>query len=493
MSARWMSILRLVALLICVFTQTVRADLNYEEESTDRGMQRVYKMTISPAAEPVPALQNRLTVQPHETIPGNAITHYLRSYGENSLDAPWKAAREKYDDVHQWYSNEIAIKDLPLDNVRDVSEMFDTYVNSHIARATICRFVDWGLAEEDLGGLEAIEFLLPSVQQTRSVSRALSLRTRLAIADGRYDDAIDHMRMNYRLAENVGEMKFLVASLVGIAEVSMANQTMADFVASTDSPNMYWALAELPRPIIDLRNALRLEMSFGLRLIPELQDVETAQHTQQEWASILQRTSETAAKIATMYSREKSKINPLQMAAIGLASFPAAKQRLIDAGMNELKVSQMPVAQVLLIDMAREYRRYADEFEKSAYVPFRDSRSVSAEAERQLRKASGKLELGALLANALLPAVSAVRNAQIRVQWHRNALQNIEAIRMHLAETGKLPRSLQEITCVPLLVDPYTGQEMLYSCDGKMATIELPFGNAPGYAVRFELQVADND
>ena len=181
------------------------------------------------------------------------------------------------------------------------------------------------------------------------------------------------------------------------------------------------------------------------------------------------------------------------MAAIGLASFPAAKQRLIDAGMNDVKVSQMPVAQVLLIDMAREYRRYADEFEKSAYVPFRDSRSVSAEAERQLRKASGKLELGALLANALLPAVSAVRNAQIRVQWHRNALQNIEAIRMHLAETGKLPRSLQEITCVPLLVDPYTGQEMLYSCDGKMATIELPFGNASGYAVRFELQVADND
>lgn len=493
MNAGWISILRMIVLLFWVLSQSVCADLNYVEESTDRGMQRVYKMAISPAAEPVPALQYRLTVQSYETIPANAITHYLRSYGENSLNAPWKAASEKYEDVHQWYSNDIAIKNLPLDKVRDVSAMFDTYVNSHIARATICRFVDWGLAEEDLNGFEAIEFLLPSVQQTRSISRALSLRTRLAIAEGRYDDAIDHMRMNYRLAENVGEMKFLVASLVGIAEVGMANQTMADFVAANDSPNMYWALAELPRPIIDLRSALRLEMSFGLRLIPELLDVETAQHTQQEWASILQRTSESTSKIATMYSREKAKINPLQMAAIGLASYPAARQRLIDAGMNDGKVAQMPVAQVLLIDMAREYRRYANEFEKSAYVPFPESRSVSAEAERQLQKASGKLELGALLANALLPAVSAVRQAQVRVEWHRNALQTIEAVRMHVAETGKLPRSLRDITCVPLLADPYTGQDMRYSCDGTMATIELPFGNAPGYAVRFELQVAEDN
>ena len=220
--------LTLVVLLVLAGVQTTIADLTYEEESTDRGSLRIFKMTITPAPEPVPAMQYRLTVPPHKTIPGNAITHYLRSYGENSLDAPWKGAREKYDDVFDWYSNDIAIKDLPLDKLRDVSSMFDSYVSNHIARATICRFVDWGLAEEELTGLGAIEFLLPSVQQTRSISRALALRTRFAIAENRFDDAIDHMRMNYRLAENVGRMKFLVADLVGMAEVGMTHQTMND-------------------------------------------------------------------------------------------------------------------------------------------------------------------------------------------------------------------------------------------------------------------------
>ena len=61
-----------------------------------------------------------------------------------------------------------------------------------------------------------------------------------------------------------------------------------------------------------------------------------------------------------------------------------------------------------------------------------------------MREEAWRLRLGMMLGDSLLPAVSQVRQAQIRIEWKRNALQIIEAIRMHLATTGELPRTLDE-------------------------------------------------
>ncbi len=98
------------------------ADVTLELENNDRGTVMVYKMSVTPAAEPVPAMKYRLSVEPHTKIPGNAITHYLRSYGENGITGPWKNATDKFGmEVHDWYDSKIPIKDLPLDKVREVS------------------------------------------------------------------------------------------------------------------------------------------------------------------------------------------------------------------------------------------------------------------------------------------------------------------------------------------------------------------------------------
>ncbi len=467
-----------------------RADVTVVEESTNQGVRLIYQMQVTPAAEPNPTMKYRLTVEPYKTIPGNAITHYLRSFGENSLDTPWNSARDKYGDtVYDWLGYRIPIKDLPLDDLREASQLFDTYVENHIARATLCRQADWGLNEEDLSGMEAISFLLPSVQQTRSISRALALQTRFAIAESRYEDAIRLMRMNYQLAQNVSKMKFLVASLVGIAEVGIANNNLIDLIGAPDSPNMYWALAELPRPIINLRESLRLEMSFGVRLIPELKDVETAEHSEAEWARILEKVMATLPLI-NEFTGGGSQFNPLVLRGIALASYPSAKRALINQGMDPVQVEAMPVGQVLLIDMAREYERLADLHEKTIYMPYRDAIKFVSAAEEELRMESGKLRFGKILASQLLPAISQVRTAVTRVERQRNALQVIEAIRMHLAETGKLPTSLDEIKTVPIPLNPFTGKSFLYSCDGETAKLDLPFGESPGYAVQFEIQVA---
>ena len=484
-----------VKFLTCVIAFVVAgaallADVTVQQK---RGL-TTYKMVITPAAESNPAFKHRLTVGPHETIPGNAVTHYLRSFGESGLTSPWKRAEEKFGrEIHEWYSPETDLSDVPIESLREVSGMFDSYVRNHIARATKCRDCEWGLAEEELYGVELFTFPLSSVQQTRSISRVLALRTRLAIQEGRFDDAVEHLRMNYQLARNVGEMKFLVAGLVGIAEVGIANYGMIDLIGAEGSPNMYWSLAELPHPLIDIREAIRLELTWGVRFIPELLDVETAEHSEEEWARILYDAGNVVASAGMILNggQQGSNTGSFPTTAIALASFPSAKKRLIDSGLDAKKVEAMPVGQVLMIDLVREYRRIAHEHEKSLYFSYRDAGPLFAAAEGQLDNGLRTMSFGKLLAGQLLPALMQVRAASARIHWQRNALQVIEAIRMHVAQTGAFPKSLDEITAVPVPLNPLTNKQYVYWIDEDKAVLDMPRSDGmPGIAQRFELELA---
>ena len=56
----------------------------------------------------------------------------------------------------------------------------------------------------------------------------------------------------------------------------MTNGTLIELIANHDSPNMYWALSELPQPLIDMRPAMQFEMDIGPRMFPFIDRTETA-------------------------------------------------------------------------------------------------------------------------------------------------------------------------------------------------------------------------
>src|SRR5690606_29899023 len=70
------------------------------------------------------------------------------------------------------------------------------------------------------------------------------------------------------------------------------------------------------------------------------------------------------------------------------------------------------------------------------------------------------------VAALLLPAVSAVRSASVRLEREMAALQTIEALRMHAARHGKWPMRLADVTCVPVPKNPATGESFMYELDG---------------------------
>ena len=464
--------------------------LTIESKQTDEGLQSIYRMTVTPAAEPVPALRHRLMVMPHETKPGNYATYYLRSHGENSVQGHIDLLDDLFGKNEAYEQLKIPLAEMDMEKLKQFDKSFEAYVKNHLRRATLCRDTDWGLEEEDLRGVETYEFLLPSVQNTRSVSRMLALRARIAIAEGRYEDAIETFKMNLKLARTVSEMKFLVADLVGIAEVGIGNQALADLIAAKDSPNLYWAIAEIPNPCIDIRDAMQLEMSFMLRLFPDLEDAETAVRSKEGWNRVYRNMFKGLHELRGLTGGSSFPEIGLLTVPLALTSYSAAKDRLIERGMSRDDVEKMAVGQVLMIDTRHEILLLANDVEKSLYVPAEAIKAFENAVEDRLYTDQPFENLGRAIGSMLLPATYQIRSAQLMIESQLRAFQVVEAIRMHVADTGELPKTIDEIKIVPVPLNPGTGKKFVYWLDGDTAVIDIPFSDGYHQAFRFMIQVA---
>ena len=173
-----------------------------------------------------------------------------------------------------------------------------------------------------------------------------------------------------------------------------------------------------------------------------------------------------------------------------------AKEQLIAQGMDRERVEKMAVGQVIAIYTERVYRRFSDDYAKLWYVPFADMNKVGDSVEKRLRDArpfgtSDDREILPIV-SMLLPAMQAARSAQVRLECEVAALRVIEALRMYAAEHGGgLPKTLDEITAVPVPPNPATGKPFAYRLDDKTAVLELP--NSDGFHSgnrRYEIQIA---
>jgi hypothetical protein len=499
-----MKLLRVITLTVPLLTGALlarpgEAELTVVTDADGQQGLTVYKMTVTPAPEPVPALVHNFIPRADTLRDGNAALFYVRSFANGILSSAWKDVENEHgeEDVNgtsgsgAWYSIERPLDAATLEKARLASLRFDTIVEQFVKRATVRRDCDWGQQIDELQGLEIIATLLPEVQESRSLARALMLRTRVAVADGDYARAIDHLRMTYQLARNTAKAPFLVSCLVGVAEASMANAETIELIAAKGSPNLYWAIAELPRPFIDLVPSIRFEMTLGLRTFPFLLDPENTEHSPEEWARLLAAGFQDAQQALSSGVNVDEFTAQAAVAGMTVAVYPDAKRRLIAGGMDAQRVEEMPVGQVVAIDAAREYRRVGDEFEKQWYLPYLVAKNQTEATEKQFQGNKLPGGFGRVLAGLLMPAVNSVRDAGMRLDWQLNGIQTVEAIRMHAAETGKLPATLQEITVVPVPLNPLTEKPYAYRLEREQAILELPFSDGiPNAAWRFEITLA---
>ncbi len=410
-------------------------------------------------------------------------------------------ARKKYgDEFDAWYATSggaLPIDKLPLDKVHELNKEFERDgAWGQVMIATNRHNCEWELGIEQMRGADVISFLLPEFQGCREIARLLSLRTRLAVAERRYDDAIESLRMNYRLGRDAAQQQLLVCGLIGIAVEGMANGTLTELLAAPDSPNLYWSLTELPAPLVDLQPAARFEMDFGPRMFPFIDHAETTHRAPQEWNRLFTQAILDFSKTGGGFNAHNSTEAGVTATGIALSGYSYAKERLIAQGMDRDRVEKMAVGQVIAIYTERQYRRFADDCEKLSYIPFADMDKGANSIEKRLAAArpfgGGEDREVFPVVSLLLPGLASARNAQVRLEREVASLRVIEALRMYAAENGGgLPARLDEIDRVPVPNNPATGKPFVYRLEGTTAILELPVSDhlASGNC-RYEIQIA---
>ncbi|HUG92516.1 MAG TPA: hypothetical protein VML55_16880, partial [Planctomycetaceae bacterium] len=334
-----------------------------------------------------------------------------------------------------------------------------------------------------------------------SLARLLRLKARLEIAEGRYDDALDTLRTGYALARAVAKPPTLINSLVGVAIASIMHGELRELIAAPGSPNLYWALSELPRPLIDLREAFRHEMSMPQQMFPFLKDAETAQRSPEEWQSIIRESFQRFAEVQGLAGRsdelDRTRLD-FMAAGLALKGYPQAKQDLIEAGYDAERVEKMPVAQVVAIHQSRVYRHMYHEMFKWVLLPYPEGAQRRREAEQKLKAGGYFGTVGTTreiipIASLLLPAVMQVSEAEIRLASRTAGLRAVEAVRMQAAANGgKWPKSLEEVTVVPVPANPRDGKPFPYRVEGETAILEVPAPEGQEMtAWRFEMRLRE--
>ncbi len=437
----------------------VAGDNRKAAERPDPNEPTVIRLTVRPADEPRPALKYQLLPDVFEQTEGNAATLYHIA-GDH---APRDLTEELYEKINAWIKT--PLKELPRDEIRQMLNHYRIALRQ-IELAARRERCDWDLPIRT----EGYNVMIPSFSKYRGLAKVLAVKARLEIAEGKYDQAVRSLSTGYAMSRHMAEGPLLIGDIVGIAIASIMSEQVQELIQSKGSPNMYWALTRLPRPVISLRKAMDYESSLLYMAYPQLRGLAGKQLSPEQWQAM----TDDFAKIRAMIHGEPSGTSgKLFMTAWAIKLYPEAKQYLISKGRTREQVESMPVQQVIAIHCLGQYDYWRDELLKWYSLPYWQAREGMQKASAAFRKWE-KANRGNPFA-ALLGAFSKAFFYQARQDRRIAALRCIEAVRMFAARNdGRLPKRLDELTDTPAPIDPVTGKDFGYKVEGNTFTLDAP-------------------
>src|SRR5205085_1656341 len=83
------------------------------------------------------------------------------------------------------------------------------------------------------------------------------VRFRAEVAGRHFDDALRTAKTMFALGRHLGDHPTEVADLVGLWVAHLGLGTLEEMVQQPGCPNLYWALTDLPCPLVDLRKGVQ--------------------------------------------------------------------------------------------------------------------------------------------------------------------------------------------------------------------------------------------
>lgn len=445
----------------------------------------VYDLEVSPADEPRPAMKYRLLPNPADLQAGNAATQYYKAFAQAEVSPIHRPAFMKL--------YEYAEVPLPELDQKDLQDLLATLAGpdflESIRRATFRSHCDW----EEPFAERGIYTRLAFANDTRGIAMLLAVNGKHQLLKGDYESAFHFGRDAFTLGYHMQQSADVaIQNLVGMAVVQIVHdQFLLDWLRAPNSPNLYWALSEIP-PYQWNRRLLAGELHLAEYTLPGLKDLEKRVLTEAEANDLaVQAFAVETGKVLSNGVDVKRRIG---VAGWVLQAHDEGHRELAASGVSREMLDRMPAAQVALLARWKRFQVMRDERHKWSLLMQGESRDV---ARKRYDEVARQREVRNSVApfDEFLPYLGGIHSAQLRQHRYLSALRTIEALRLYAARHGGFPPALTDIGEVPVPNDPVTNTPFVYRAAGKTATLTMArhdLGADMDYEYRLRLREANN-
>jgi hypothetical protein len=446
---------------------------------------KLIRLAPQSTAKQVGAFHYRLLPDPLDRTPGNAAPLW-RLAGEALRNAKRRLTPKE----DNWLSD--PLQELPR---KEIADFLAHYAATfRLARQAACRdHCDWEMAPLTLQFIQE-SFSNELIQRLRELVSLLSIRCRLQLAEGRYEDAAETLQIGFAMARHLCESDSAIHNLVGIALASIMVSRVEEWVQTAGSPNLYWALTALPRPLASVRRAFEQEFNIVHRSFPDLRRLRRETLMVRQAEELVKEVCDSLGKATEGSPKEEENrqtFRKLAASILAAENYPQARQHLLDLGRPARDIDAIPKSQVILLWYVDQYDQSQDDVLKAVTVPTWQAQPLLDAATQEFHAAGkgGNPLFGLMMINAVMKTFE----AHIRLERYVAGLRAAEALRLYAAEhAGKTPAQWDDITAVPLPLDPITGRSFrgLYQVKDGRGILDVPYhksGMPASLGRRYEL------
>ena len=361
MCKRWM-IAIYVLCQILTLTNVIRADVDDIQ---------IHELTVSPVSESCPALRYRLQKRVYQLKNDNAAVLY-----HSAIEECPQGDDNLFEKIDQW--RDMPLDQLPCGEVRQALYPFRPTFRC-LELAALRSRCEWDMPIE-----EGFSMLMPSLGTYRKIAYALSVQARLEIAEGQIDEALDTLTTGLSLARGLGKGPTVIQDLVGIAIAAVMFDQVGELIESPETPNLYWALTELPSPLIDLRHSLSYEYDLMFWEIPELRDLDQKILSEAQAAELVRKTFQ---KFSDAGLWDQIDFDMLPMAWV-MMHYVDAREFLFERNWELSRIEALPAAQVVMLYQFHEFQEAKDEMFKWMTLPYRQYREYIEKSDQAFDEVS---------------------------------------------------------------------------------------------------------
>jgi hypothetical protein len=286
---------------------------------------RTVELMLHPAEAGESAQKHTLLPRLEKQKDADAVPLY-----EQAIQALPKDRKEEQQ-IYEWL--ELPAEQLPLKQVEEAIQRHMETLRL-AARAARCKECKWPESKP--------RATPPDTSGYRSLTFLLRLWARWEIVRGGHDGALLAMQTGFAMGRHLGQAPTNIQAQVAMAVGGAMCKEIEQFMQSKDSSNLYWAIAGLPRPLIDVEKSIESERA-------NLKDYNFL--VRRQFEKILKPAHDRTRMIA---KRLDTNLNALQCVE-ALRHYAASHDGQLPEQLSD--ISDVDVPEDVLTGKAFEYRR----------------------------------------------------------------------------------------------------------------------------------------